>query len=67
MIQIIVDENSRKTITIKKRDLCWCPGISGKKDSPHKSKWPRVARIMRIKRISVLATQEARKMETYAM
>jgi len=34
--------------------------IRGKSDSTHNSKWPRIARIMRLKRIAILAIQEAR-------
>ena len=34
--------------------------IRGKNDSAHNSKWPRTARIMRLKRIAILAIQEVR-------
>jgi len=34
--------------------------IRGKNDSTHNSKFPRIARIMRLKRITMLAIQEAR-------
>ena len=37
--------------------------IRGKNDSTHNSKWPRIARIMRLKRITILAVQEARTTE----
>jgi len=37
--------------------------IRGKNDSAHNSKWPRIARIMRLKRITILAIQEARTTE----
>jgi len=37
--------------------------IRGKNDSTHNSKWPRIARIMRLKRIEILAIQEARTTE----
>src|SRR5882724_6356105 len=37
--------------------------IRGKNDSSHNSKWPRIARIMRIKRIAILAIQESRTTE----
>jgi len=32
--------------------------IRGKNDSAHNSKWPRIARIMRLKRIAILAKQK---------
>src|SRR5882672_8948777 len=34
--------------------------IRGKNDGAHNSKWPKIARIMRMKRIAVMAVQEAR-------
>jgi len=37
--------------------------IKGKNDSAHNSKWPKIARIMRTKRIAILAIQEARTTE----
>src|SRR5882724_7903897 len=37
--------------------------IRGKNDSAHNSKWPRIARIMRLKRIAILEIQEARTTE----
>jgi len=37
--------------------------IRGKNDSAHNSKWPRIARIMRLKRIAILAIKEARTTE----
>src|SRR5882724_615608 len=37
--------------------------IRGKNDSAHNSKWPRIARIMRLKRITILEIQEVRTTE----
>src|SRR5882724_897986 len=37
--------------------------IRGKNDGSHNSKWPKIARIMRSKRIAILAVQEARTTE----
>src|SRR5882724_9354116 len=37
--------------------------MRGKNDSAHNSKWPRIARIMRLKRITIMAIQEARTTE----
>src|SRR5882724_4221779 len=37
--------------------------IRRKNDSTHNSKWPRIARIMRLKKIAILAIQEARTTE----
>src|SRR5467141_3568322 len=34
--------------------------IRGKNDGAHNSKWPKIARIMRMKRIAVMAVQEVR-------
>src|SRR5882672_6823947 len=34
--------------------------IRGKNDGTHNSKWPKIARIMRMKRIAVMAVQEVR-------
>jgi len=34
--------------------------IRGKNASTHNSKWPRIARIMRLKRIAILEIQEGR-------
>src|SRR5882672_7459853 len=44
----------KKGITL----LSW--NIRGKNDGAHNSKWPKIARIMRMKRIAVMAVQEAR-------
>jgi len=37
--------------------------IRGKNDSTHNSKWPKIARIMMLKRIAILEIQEARTTE----
>ena len=37
--------------------------IRGKNDSSHNSKWSKIARIMRSKKIAILAVQEARTTE----
>jgi len=63
-VEITEYENTRKHFQSKigKKNgitlASW--NIRGKNDSSHNSKWPRIAGIMRIKRISILAVQEAR-------
>jgi len=41
--------------------------IRGKNDSSHNSKWPKIARIMRMKRIVILAIQETRTTQAHVV
>src|SRR5882724_11808604 len=66
-LQIVDYETRRKqhqsTIGKKKGITIASWNIRGKNDSSHNSKWPKIARIMRSKRIAILAVQEARTTE----
>src|SRR5882672_2587510 len=63
-VEIIEYESTRKHFQSKigkKKGIklaSW--NIRGKNDDAHNSKWPKIARIMRMKRIGVMAVQEAR-------
>src|SRR5882724_6388245 len=66
-LQIVDYETRRKqhqsTIGKKKGITIASWNIRGKNDSSHNSKWPKIARIMRSRRIVILAVQEARTTE----
>src|SRR5882672_10172705 len=63
-VEIIEYESTRKhfqsKIGKKKGIMLASWNIRGKNDGAHNSKWPKIARIMRMKRIAVMAVQEAR-------
>jgi len=57
------ENNSNQNLGKKKGITLASWNIRGKNDSTHNSKWPRIARIMRLKRITILAIQEERTIE----
>src|SRR5882672_1909770 len=63
-VEIAEYENTRKHFQSKigkKKGIMLAPwNIRGKNDSSHNSKWLKIARIMRMKIIAILAVQEAR-------